>query len=103
MIISLSVVIFSLLYRNDTLSFNGLNLLFSNSFVIINKYDLNEEMVGKIESLSLRYNSNVICKIPFDRSIHDALMKGETIIDYGKGVAFDVISQLWKTIKKAIG
>jgi MinD superfamily P-loop ATPase len=72
------------------------------AFVIINKYDLNLEMVQNIKTMSEQYNSSVIAEIPFDRSIHEALMKGETIIEYGKGAAFDVIKGLWKQLKQEI-
>ncbi len=67
--------------------------------VIINKADLNEEQVSRIEEICEKYQSQVIGKIPFDRNVNDALMAGKTIIEHKKGPAFEAITSIWETVK----
>jgi len=68
--------------------------------VIINKADLNKDMSSKIHKVAKFANIAVIAEIPFDRNIHDALMKEQTIIEYGKGEAYEIIKNLWSKIDK---
>ncbi len=70
--------------------------------VIINKSDLNEHQVSRIESMCKKYGSQVIGRIPFDRNVNDALMEGKTILEYGKGPAFEAIKSIWETVRKLI-
>lgn len=72
------------------------------ALVIINKADLNLEMSAKIHKEAERFNSKVIAEIPFDRNVHDSLMAEQTIIEYGKGEAAKIISNLWKKIEEGI-
>jgi len=64
------------------------------SVIIINKADLNPDMSIKIHKLAESVNSKVIAEIPFDRNVHDALMAGKTIIEHGKGEAYEIIHRL---------
>ncbi len=68
--------------------------------VIINKADLNPEQAQRIHRMAEQAHSNVIGEIPFDRNIHDALMAGKTILEYGKGPSIDVLKQIWETLRK---
>jgi MinD superfamily P-loop ATPase len=70
------------------------------SLVIVNKADLNKDMTEKIYESTKKYNSKVIAEIPFDRNIHDSLMAEKTILEYGKGDACEIISNLWGIICK---
>lgn len=44
--------------------------------------------------------SRVIAEIPFDRNVNDALMAGKTVIEYGRGPAFEAMHNIWNTLKK---
>lgn len=52
------------------------------SGLIINKYDLNAEMTGKIESFAKEKGMPVLCKMPFDRSFVKAMNEMKPIIEY---------------------
>lgn len=71
-------------------------------FIIINKADLNIEQAAHIEEIASRMGSSVIAKIPFDRNVNDALMQGKTVIEYGKGPAYEAMVNLWKQIEAII-
>ncbi len=70
--------------------------------IIINKSDLNEKQVIRIEAMAKEYNSDIIARIPFDRHVHEALMAGKTVIEYGKGPAFKAIRSSWDILKKML-
>lgn len=72
------------------------------ALVIINKADLNREQASRIEAISTRHGSRVIGTIPFDRNIHDALMAGKTIIEYGKGPAREAVISIWETVRSLL-
>jgi MinD superfamily P-loop ATPase len=68
------------------------------SLIVINKADLNPDMVAHIKASAAEMGSKVIAEIPFDREVHRALLSGKTILEHGKGEAFTAITGLWKTI-----
>lgn len=70
------------------------------TLVIINKADLNAYQVSKIEEVAKRHKSRVIAKIPFDRNVHDALMAGKTVVEYGASPAEKTIRKAWSELIK---
>lgn len=72
------------------------------SLIVINKADLNPDMVEQIRGIAEQAGSKVIAEIPFDREVHKALLAGKTMLEHGKGKAFTAITGLWKTIKEAM-
>jgi len=70
------------------------------TMIIVNKADLNLEKSRYIEIMAQRMGSKVIAHIPFDRNVIDALKAGKTLIEYGKGPAFQEMKNLWDTIVK---
>jgi len=72
------------------------------ALVVINKADLNAEQAERIESIAMDKDSRVIARIPFDRNVNDALMEGKTVIEYGKGPAFEVMHNIWNVLKKEL-
>ena len=68
------------------------------SLIVINKSDLNETVANEIRMEVEKANAKLIAEIPFDRNIHKALMQNMTILEYGKGPAFKIISNLWNKI-----
>ena len=65
------------------------------SLIVINKADLNLEQAERIETIATDMGASVIARIPFDRNVNDALMAGKTVIEYGKGPAFEAMLSLW--------
>ena len=72
------------------------------SMIVVNKADLNKDICKEIKITALKYNSEVIEEIPFDRNIHYALMEGKTIIEYGKGASVEIMRSLASKIEKEL-
>ena len=69
------------------------------TLVVVNKADLNDEITERIRSTCRKNGVKVIGEIPFDRNVHEALMLGRTIVEYGKGEAAAEVSALWERVK----
>jgi MinD superfamily P-loop ATPase len=53
--------------------------------VVINKYDLDEEMIGEIEKICSGRGIGVIGKIPFDSAVITAMTNRKSIIEWAPG------------------
>ena len=69
------------------------------TLIVVNKYDLNDSLTQQIIA---RHPNKVIGKIPFDKKVHDALMKGKSIICDGQGDAYEAIIGLWENLQKEL-
>ncbi len=106
-IASLADVDLALVVTEPTLS--GLNDLkrvirLSENFeiepaVVINKYDLNEDMVEKIEAYAGDNGIPVMGKIPYDPNVTRAMVQGESIVEYDDGVAAAKIVEVWEKVQ----
>ncbi len=67
--------------------------------LVINKYDLNEQMAGKIEKYCQDNNIQLIGKVSFDKSVVKAMVEGKTIIEYSDGKAKKEINQIWDRLE----
>ena len=72
------------------------------ALIIINKADLNAEQTERIVRIAEKHKSRVIGRIPFDRSVNDALMAGKTVIDYGASTAAEAIRDIWKEVQRVL-
>jgi len=72
------------------------------TLIVINKADLNAEQAERIETIAKEMGSRVIARIPFDRNVNDALMAGKTVIEHGKGPAFEAMVRLGNQLNKEI-
>jgi len=70
--------------------------------LIVNKYDLNMDMTGKIEQYCKENNIDLIGKIPFDKSIVEAMVSGKTIIEHKSGQAQKEIKSAWQVLQKKL-
>jgi MinD superfamily P-loop ATPase len=70
--------------------------------VVINKSDLNMDEAARIDAIVREHGSRVIARIPFDRSVNDALMAGKTVVEYGNGRAEEAIREAWKELLKEL-
>lgn len=70
--------------------------------VIINKADLNLEQAARIEKIAGDAGMPVIARIPFDSNVHDALMAGRTVVEYGKGPAAEAMHNVWRILKQEL-
>ena len=44
----------------------------------------------------------MIAKIPYDRNVNDALIAGKTVIEHGRGPAFEALRQIWQVLRKEL-
>lgn len=70
--------------------------------VIVNKYDLNMDMTGKIEQYCKDNNIDLIGKISFDKSIVEAMVSGNTIIEHKSGQAQKEIKSAWQVLDNSL-
>ena len=68
-------------------------------WVIINKYDLNEEVTHFIEDYCNRMNITLAGKLPFDRSVVDAMVQCMSIVEYQpQSIISITIQEIFKSI-----
>jgi MinD superfamily P-loop ATPase len=72
------------------------------TLVAINKADLNEQQAAHIERIATQYGSRVIGRIPFDRTVNNALMAGKTVVEYGESGAKKAILDLWEQLREVL-
>ncbi|MDH5186016.1 MAG: 4Fe-4S binding protein [candidate division WOR-3 bacterium] len=68
--------------------------------LIVNKYDLNIDMTGKIERYCKDNNIDLVGKIPFDESVVRAMVEGKTIIEYPDGKVKEEVINIWNRIEE---
>ena len=68
--------------------------------VIINKYDLNEDMCSVIENKLDNMKIEILGKIPYDNSMVNSLLEGKTINEFDhEGLIATVLNKIWNNIK----
>jgi MinD superfamily P-loop ATPase len=72
------------------------------ALIVINKADLHAGQAQRIEEIAQQRNARVIARIPFDRQVNDALLAGKTVIEYGRGPAFEAMQQIWNHLKQEL-
>lgn len=71
--------------------------------VCINKYDLDERKTLEIENYCKSIGVDVISKIPFDRKVIDALIKGLSIVEYKEtSQTASEIKNLWQKVQNML-
>jgi MinD superfamily P-loop ATPase len=67
--------------------------------LVVNKYDLNSVITGKIEVFCSRQGVPVIGKIIFDKTVVQALVAGKTIVEYSQSAAGDEVRKIWRNLQ----
>lgn len=65
------------------------------SGVVVNKYDLNQQITEQIKSLAEKYQFNFLGVIPYDKNVTLAQMKKQSLVEYGQGKALKDIKLIW--------
>jgi len=74
-----------------------------DSKVIINKWNLNENMSGEIESFCNKIGIDVLIKLPFDRNIAYAMFEQKSIIEYSTDSEISIlIKNTWENIQSSL-
>lgn len=70
--------------------------------LIVNKYDLNVDMTGNIETYCKNSNVELVGKIAFDESVVKAMIERKTIMEYEDGNVKEDIVAIWNKLKEDI-
>ena len=70
--------------------------------LVVNKYDLNEEMTEKIEKYCQNNNVQLIGKIGFDKVVVKAMVEGKTVVEYSNGKTKEEIIRIWDILQNEI-
>ncbi|MBN2483964.1 MAG: ATP-binding protein [Candidatus Omnitrophica bacterium] len=71
-------------------------------FLVVNKYDLNIEMTGKIEEYCRKEKVPFIGKIGFDKTVVEAMVRGKTVIEYSDGEITQRMEDIWSRLQKEV-
>lgn len=66
--------------------------------MVINKYDLNNDVTAQIEKYCSDNGVNVLGKIPFDKDIVRAMVQGKTVIEYCDKASSRTIEDIWHNL-----
>jgi MinD superfamily P-loop ATPase len=70
------------------------------SGVVVNKYDLNEELTGEIRSLAKKYNSEFLGVIPYGKEVTKAQMRKLSVVEYTNSPLTDSIKEIWRRVEE---
>ena len=71
--------------------------------IVINKYDLNHEMVERIRHYSQSYDAEILGMIPYESEVTEAQMQGLSVIEYDKDCSISKeIIKIWERIVQII-
>lgn len=70
--------------------------------VCINKCDLNRKQSARIRAMAKDYGASVICEIPFDPEVNQALRQGKNLVEYGRGPAAEAVKDIWNELRKRL-
>jgi MinD superfamily P-loop ATPase len=68
------------------------------AFVCVNKWDINPEMTATIEAAATSVGATVLTRIPYDKSITEAQINGQSVVEYSDGTASQFIQTLWEKL-----
>lgn len=70
--------------------------------IVINKYDLNENMVQEIEEFAREKEIPITGKIPYDSDVTKAMVNGKSTVEYSSGEASREIERIWGEIEEKL-
>ncbi len=70
--------------------------------VCVNKYDINQKNTLQIESMCDDLGIEVIAKIPFDNIVTEALIQGQSVVEYSDGEVSQKIRSMWESIMNVV-
>ncbi len=67
--------------------------------LVVNKYDLNQEITDRIEAFCQSQDVQIIGKITFDKRVVEALVEAKTVVEYGESKAAEEIKNIWESLR----
>ena len=71
------------------------------ALICINKWELNQEISGKIEQLAISSGVSLAGRISYDQAVTDAQIEQVTVIEYGGRAAEDIMG-IWQNLEKKL-
>jgi MinD superfamily P-loop ATPase len=68
------------------------------AMICLNKYELNPEQSGAIETYAQDKGIRVMGRIPFDPAFTRSMVEGRTIIEYGDSAGAEAVRELWQNV-----
>jgi MinD superfamily P-loop ATPase len=68
--------------------------------VVVNKYDLNQEMTEQIKALTQEVGAEFMGTIPYDTTVTEAQMEGVSVVEYAEGPVAESIRQIWTKVNE---
>jgi len=66
--------------------------------VCVNKWDINPDMAARIERTAIETGAVIAPRIPYDRAVTDAQVKGLSVVEHGSGPAATSIKHVGESI-----
>ncbi len=66
--------------------------------VCVNKWDLNEEITGRIEKEARQHGATVVGRVRYDRAVTDAQRRGQPVVEWPASWAGDDIKAVWENV-----
>ncbi len=66
--------------------------------VCVNKWDINSEMTTRIEVVAESLGATLAGRVPYDRSITEAQVRGQSVVEYTEGAASKAIQEIWRKL-----
>ena len=67
--------------------------------VVINKWDIHEGLTKRIEETCRELDIDIVGRLPFDKVFTDAMLAGETVVEFSDGDAAKGIRNIWDKLK----
>lgn len=69
---------------------------------IVNKFDLNNDLIDDVKTLCSNNSIDIVSKIPFNNNFNKSLQKGLTLMEIKDGLLESEIENIWKEIKRRL-
>ena len=70
--------------------------------VVVNKFDINEDMTANIEEFAKRSGIRMLGGIRYDEAVTRAQIEGATVVEFSNGSASEDIRRIWESVKELI-
>ncbi len=67
--------------------------------VCVNKWDINPDMAERIETGAEASGALIVGRIPYDRAVTTAQVKGVSVVQLGRSPASEAIKRVWDAVK----
>lgn len=72
-------------------------------FIVVNKYDINEENTTELEKYCLKKDIMLLGKVPFDEIVTKSMVHGMPVVEYdSETISSEAITKIWKRFNELI-